>query len=624
MTGTNLQGTNIISMIVPTHHADTYATHDSFYGKGGWREVDTLDARNNIPEERRRIGMVVYVRETFKAYLLKNSLSNAGWVPFNIDGEEYVTEDEMNAAIEEALEDYPTKAEVQETLGDYATQQWVIDYIGDIDLTDYQKKTDNNLQTTNKTIVGAINELNSKPHIDTYSKAEEDALLAEKADKVTTYTKTEVDNIIENLPIPEDVYTKEETDELLEGKAAVGDAYTKVESDAKYLTEHQDISGKVDKEITSAAGKALIFNESDGGGAKFEGATRNSFAGVNDMTDPNGLGVQLYNINKTTKVGPRINLTADRATYSIDRTEVGADYELLIKKDLDNYYGKEAVDTLLADKANVGDSYTKAEIDEIIEDLPISENVYTKDETDALLTGKIDKYATLPTEGIEVGTIVQYTGKTTGPYTRGYFYKYMGETGIEFTPIQNEGAPECTTVATISVEDLTALLDTICEDRPFKAKDIVRGQIGYHNITSVYSFSATTDDGRFFSITYPIADLQEAGFTFEPLLGPGQGLKFTCNLNGTAWVQTDVQPSPSVEEIAALVEESDVFVPTDEYEQKCAQYEADIAALQEENEALQETVETLTTTVETMQTTLDYVYEIVTQPHYDVLPDEEP
>ena len=223
MTGTNLQGTNIISMIVPTNHADTYATHDSFYGKGGWREVNTLDERNAIPEERRRIGMVVYVRETFKAYLLKNSLSNAGWVPFNVDDEEYVTEDEMNAAIADALENYNTKAEIQDILGDYATKQWVIDYIGDIDLTDYQKKVDNNLQTENKSIVGAINELNSKPHIDTYSKAETDALLLLKSDKVTTYTKDEVDNIIENLPIPDDVYSKEEINTLLEAKANTSD-----------------------------------------------------------------------------------------------------------------------------------------------------------------------------------------------------------------------------------------------------------------------------------------------------------------------------------------------------------------------------------------------------------------
>ena len=206
MTGTNLQGTNIISMIVPTNHADTYATHDSFYGKGGWREVNTLDERNAIPEERRRIGMVVYVRETFKAYLLKNSLSNAGWVPFNIDDEEYVTEDEMNAAIADVLENYNTKAEIQDILGGYATKQWVIDYIGDIDLADYQKKVDNNLQTENKSIVGAINEL-----------------LAGKANIGDSYTKGEVDDIIENLPIPRDVYSKEEVNTLLEAKANTSD-----------------------------------------------------------------------------------------------------------------------------------------------------------------------------------------------------------------------------------------------------------------------------------------------------------------------------------------------------------------------------------------------------------------
>lgn len=206
MTGTNLQGTNIISMIVPTNHADTYATHDSFYGKGGWREVNTLDERNAIPEERRRIGMVVYVRETFKAYLLKNSLSNAGWVPFNIDDEEYVTEDEMNTAIVDALENYNTKAEIQDILGGYATKQWVIDYIGDIDLADYQKKVDNNLQTENKSIVGAINEL-----------------LAGKANVGDSYTKGEVDDIIENLPIPRDVYSKEEVNTLLEAKANTSD-----------------------------------------------------------------------------------------------------------------------------------------------------------------------------------------------------------------------------------------------------------------------------------------------------------------------------------------------------------------------------------------------------------------
>lgn len=118
-------------------------------------------------------------------------------------------------------------------------------------------------------------------------------------------------------------------------KADSADVYTKTETDTL-------LSKKTDKEISSANGKALIFNEIDGGGAKFEGATRNSFAGVNDMTDANHIGVQLYNIDKETKIGPRINLTADRATYSINKTEVGEEYEIAIKQNLTDL--KKAVD----------------------------------------------------------------------------------------------------------------------------------------------------------------------------------------------------------------------------------------------------------------------------------------
>lgn len=118
MTGTNLQGTNIISMIVPTNHADTYATHDSFYGKGGWREVNTLNERDAIPQERRRQGMVVFVKETYKAYILKNSIYNGGWVPFPAteDISEIVNEAIASGKIEIDLTAYATKAEVSEEL----------------------------------------------------------------------------------------------------------------------------------------------------------------------------------------------------------------------------------------------------------------------------------------------------------------------------------------------------------------------------------------------------------------------------------------------------------------------------------------------------------------------------
>lgn len=88
---------------------------------------------------------------------------------------------------------------------------------------------------------------------------------------------------------------------------------------------------KVDREITGANGKALIFNESDGGGAKFENSDGTmSFVGVNDG-GANGITAQLYSVKKDAEtgknVGTRMNMTTggfyytngkDSATYTED------------------------------------------------------------------------------------------------------------------------------------------------------------------------------------------------------------------------------------------------------------------------------------------------------------------
>ena len=74
--------------------------------------------------------------------------------------------------------------------------------------------------------------------------------------------------------------------------------------------------GKVDKVIESAKGKALIFNEADGGGAKFEAKDGTaSFVGVNDGT--NGLiGAQLYDINTSTNKGAKLDVTINGMYYT--------------------------------------------------------------------------------------------------------------------------------------------------------------------------------------------------------------------------------------------------------------------------------------------------------------------
>lgn len=58
-----LKGTNIAATLVPFTDQDTYATHDSLYGKGGWKEVETMDERDAIPAARLRKGCVCYVAD---------------------------------------------------------------------------------------------------------------------------------------------------------------------------------------------------------------------------------------------------------------------------------------------------------------------------------------------------------------------------------------------------------------------------------------------------------------------------------------------------------------------------------------------------------------------------------
>lgn len=56
-----IPGTNILDTIVPHDTNSEYPTHDSIYGKGGWRELDSWDQVALIPRDRMRVGMAVYI-----------------------------------------------------------------------------------------------------------------------------------------------------------------------------------------------------------------------------------------------------------------------------------------------------------------------------------------------------------------------------------------------------------------------------------------------------------------------------------------------------------------------------------------------------------------------------------
>lgn len=67
-----IKGTNVASKIVPYATSDNYATHDEEYGRGGYRTVNTVAEMNAIPADRRKEGMLVYVKND-KYYRLNSS-----------------------------------------------------------------------------------------------------------------------------------------------------------------------------------------------------------------------------------------------------------------------------------------------------------------------------------------------------------------------------------------------------------------------------------------------------------------------------------------------------------------------------------------------------------------------
>ncbi|MGN0235839.1 MAG: carboxypeptidase-like regulatory domain-containing protein [Paludibacteraceae bacterium] len=102
----NISGTNLAAAIVPFTTEDTYPTHYSEYGKGGWHSVATKEDLDNIPEGRRSEGMAVYVVSDKTLYILHGSV----WDKFNIskddvDGLQDLL-DTLKSSINEEMEDH--------------------------------------------------------------------------------------------------------------------------------------------------------------------------------------------------------------------------------------------------------------------------------------------------------------------------------------------------------------------------------------------------------------------------------------------------------------------------------------------------------------------------------------
>ena len=66
-------GVPVAGFLCTTDDSDTYPVTVEDYQKGGYRSVDTYTDMQNIPEERRSIGMLVHVRDEKKTYRLEEN-----------------------------------------------------------------------------------------------------------------------------------------------------------------------------------------------------------------------------------------------------------------------------------------------------------------------------------------------------------------------------------------------------------------------------------------------------------------------------------------------------------------------------------------------------------------------
>jgi hypothetical protein len=72
-------GINLGAPILPATEEDIFPTHDASYGKGGYRAVANITARDAIPAERRSVGMIVRTLDTGKNWILGANLQNTSW-----------------------------------------------------------------------------------------------------------------------------------------------------------------------------------------------------------------------------------------------------------------------------------------------------------------------------------------------------------------------------------------------------------------------------------------------------------------------------------------------------------------------------------------------------------------
>ena len=129
-------------------------------------------------------------------------------------------------------------------------------------------------------------------------------------------------------------------DNITQDNKLLSDLVDDTNQNHKFVSEADKTNwnNKTTRELHGTNGKALMFNEEDGSGAKFEHTDGTwSFVGVNDGGE-NGITGQIYTVKKVNNkyVGTRINMTKDKFYYlpNKDNSNYTANDEIATKGDV--------------------------------------------------------------------------------------------------------------------------------------------------------------------------------------------------------------------------------------------------------------------------------------------------
>ena len=219
-----------------------------------------------------------------------------------------MTKEVLKYLIQKLKDLFATKEEIPTKTSDLTNDNGfiTIDEIPKTDLTDYQTKSDATLTTTNKTVVGAINELEADSHTHT----NKDILDAITSEKITSWNnKAEVSNI--------PTKTSDLTNDSGFLTSIPSEYITETELDNKgYLTEHQDISGKVDK----INGKGLSTND-------YTTEEKNKLSGIEENANNYSLPIASSTVLGGIKIGNGLSIDSNGVLSSSSESSDLSNYQ---------------------------------------------------------------------------------------------------------------------------------------------------------------------------------------------------------------------------------------------------------------------------------------------------------